>query len=223
MRFSDQFIINPTDNIQQIAVDFDDGRGYQQAIYDTNMYATYHSTGLKQLKIKVTLTDNTVMECYSDLTVLSLPVAVADHGSREDFVEYFPPNANHAGGRVFVSYDNNDAEQTINKPLIVVEGYDVSAIAPDLQENYSYTDFVSDLNRNRSEYDFNSQLDDIAGYDLIFLDYNDGADDILRNAELLEEVIIWVNQQKAQAGSTEQNVVLGISMGAWLGAIPWLK
>jgi hypothetical protein len=48
------------------------------------------------------------------------------------------------------------------------------------------------------------------GYDLVFLDFNNGADDIRKNALLLQEVIAWVNAVKQ---GTEPNVVLGYSMG----------
>ncbi len=54
---------------------------------------------------------------------------------------------------------------------------------------------------------------ELANYDIVFLDYNNGTDDIVRNAALLQEVIAWVNTKKAAAGSGQKNVVMGISMG----------
>ena len=54
------------------------------------------------------------------------------------------------------------------------------------------------------------------GYDIVFIDYNDGTDDIRRNAALFEEVVRSVNNQKVidpAIGAKQQNVVLGISMG----------
>ncbi|MCX8491262.1 MAG: hypothetical protein ORN54_09370, partial [Cyclobacteriaceae bacterium] len=50
-------------------------------------------------------------------------------------------------------------------------------------------------------------------FDLVFLNYGNGSDDIKRNAYLLENVIQWVNQQTAAAGSTQKNIVVGVSMG----------
>ncbi len=61
-------------------------------------------------------------------------------------------------------------------------------------------------------YNFNQQLDNVGNYDIVFLDYNNGSDDIVRNAALLQEVITLVNAEKP-INSTERNVVLGISMG----------
>jgi hypothetical protein len=52
-----------------------------------------------------------------------------------------------------------------------------------------------------------------ADYDIVYIDFTEGTDDIRRNAALFQEVVGWVNQQKQLAGSTEPNVVMGESMG----------
>ena len=60
-------------------------------------------------------------------------------------------------------------------------------------------------------------LDNISSYDLVFIDYNNGTDDIKRNEILFQNVVYEVNKQKAQARAagwqTYDNVVLGSSMG----------
>jgi hypothetical protein len=197
--------------LKLINVDFGDGRGYLNALWNTPLAGAYTTTGIKQIKIKMIFTDNTFVECYSSIEILNLSTAQARFANPADATKPFNANANHAGGNVFIRYSSTNTARKIRKPLIVAEGYDVSRIAPKLQENYSFVDFIKTLD-NSFPYNFNNQLD-ISGYDLIFLDYNNGTDDIKRNAALLQEVIVWVNEQKAGAGSTEQNVVLGISMG----------
>ena len=52
--------------------------------------------------------------------------------------------------------------------------------------------------------------ENISSFDIIYLDYNDGLDDIRRNAVLFQEVIDYVNRNKEGASP---NVVMGISMG----------
>src|SRR5690606_14760085 len=56
-------------------------------------------------------------------------------------------------------------------------------------------------------------IGNMAEYDIIYVNWNNGTDYIQRNAYVLESVIEWVNQQKALNGSSEPNVVLGQSMG----------
>ena len=197
--------------LNNIAVDFGDGRGYLNALWNTPLAGAYITTGVKQIKIKLVFTDNTFAECQSSIEILNLGAAQVRFAIPADATLLFNASANHAGGTVFIKYSGTNTVQKIKKPLIVAEGYDISSIAPKLQLNYSLQDFLNAIN-NTGSYDFNIQLD-LVGYDLIFLDYNNGTDDIRRNAALLQEVIAWVNAQKVLANSTEQNVVIGISMG----------
>jgi hypothetical protein len=50
-------------------------------------------------------------------------------------------------------------------------------------------------------------------YDIIYVNWYNGMDHIERNALVVEEVVRWVNAQKAIAGSTFKNVLMGQSMG----------
>ena len=51
---------------------------------------------------------------------------------------------------------------------------------------------------------------DLDGYDIVYVDFDNGTDFIQRNAYLLERVIRWVNENKT---GTEPNVILSMSMG----------
>ncbi len=112
------------------------------------------------------------------------------------------------------------------KPLIVLEGLDVGKF---IGSNHSYSDFISedirggifiDANPNQSGTQLFGDRLEAAGYDLIFVDYEEGAGDIVRNAYLLENIIQWVNIHKINnpvTGLREGNVVLGQSMGGLIG------
>ncbi len=209
---SSLFITNTGKTVSNLFVDFANGSGYQPAYFDTPLPVTYSDTGYKRLKIKLVCNDNSVYECYAEFNVLEL-TPQARYGT-PDFVRTFNATANHSGGTATVRMSIRGTERLITKPLIVVEGYDVSDVAPSLITTpYDYNRFLRVINTEPGTYDFNGNLDDIAGYDLIFINYNNGTDDILRNAALFQEVLQWVNDQKATNSSVEQNVVLGISMG----------
>ena len=217
------FYTNGSATVTGLYMDFGDGAGYRGGIYwNTAVTATYVDTGTKQIKIKVTFSDNTISECYSSFYVNKAGSAArpAHTAARYDANGYnlahtFSATAYHSGGIAYVRYSVKGTERTITKPLIVAEGYDIHGFATGIQPyNYGYTDFVNAITNEPSPgFDFNGKLDDIAGYDLIFVDYNDGTDDIKRNAALLKDVIQWVNAQKGANSSTEQNVVMGVSMG----------
>ncbi|WP_179223113.1 DNRLRE domain-containing protein [Pontibacter ummariensis] len=193
--------------VQNLYVDFADGRGYVSASWNIPVSATYTSDGTKLIKVKVSFTDNSSYECYSQLEVANATSVALRYARTPDLIQPFAATGLHSGGEALISY--GAGHSTITKPLIVVEGYDASDVAPGLAGPYDYRSFINAIDRPEF-FRFNDQLD-IAGYDLIFLNFNDGVDDITRNAALFEEVVNWVNTQKGSGG--EQNVVMGLSMG----------
>ncbi len=147
------------------------------------------------------------------------------------------PLGEHYGCRLQIRLSQNnrlaqpDGNVRLRKPLIVVEGYDPHTHNPLIINLSGNTDLFDFLGVNRAgnpvfggiewgnqifpnPFNLNDQLD-IADYDLIYVDYNDGTDDITRNAKLFQEVIRWVNARKELVVPffREENVVLGLSMG----------
>ncbi len=97
----------------------------------------------------------------------------------------------------------------------MVEGFDVGRITnPENPEGQiDYDDFRDFVNFSLSNNLRNLIWDNNKEYDIIYVDWANGLDYLQRNAYALETAIAWVNTQKAAAGSTEQNVILGQSMG----------
>lgn len=217
---SDLFYTNTSKTISSLQLDFNDGQGYRTITLNTPFTKTYTDTGYKRWKIKLNCTDASSYECFAEFRVARV-VATGNVAGRysdgpPDIVQTFNavPDV-HSGGTVSVRFSRKGTERTLNKPFIVVEGYDASNVAPLIRTDpYTFQRFVFDLeNEPTANYNFSEALDINAGYDLVFLDYNNGTDDILRNAALLQQVMNWVNTVKAGNPNPEQNVVMGISMG----------
>jgi hypothetical protein len=126
----------------------------------------------------------------------------------------------HSGATINVIYSSKQptVPATLRKPLIIVENMDAFQLAPSLQsEPYTLSTFINLIsNQPGSSFDFNGQLDDIAGYDLVFINFNDGVDGIVRNAAVVQAAITAVNNAKqfdSRSGRREQNVVMGIGTG----------
>jgi hypothetical protein len=212
---------NSGKTISQVQIDFATGAGFQNINVGTPFTINYADTGYKRWTIKATLSDNSVLQCYADYYVLRVSAnpAARFSGTQATLPWWGVVNAVngvHSGAIVTVNYSVNNFSGTLRKPLIVVEGYDVSFVAPGLQPNYGVEDFIRGINEPQG-YDFNNQLDNIAGYDLVFIDFNNGADDIVRNAAVVQEVINRVNANKVLdnrfGNIRQQNVVMGLSMG----------
>jgi hypothetical protein len=190
----------------------------------------YTDTGYYRWTIKATLSNSTVLQCYADYYVVHIPPPASNITT----YSYNPGGVNgptipawgtiaavsgvHSGGTIHIVYSNKNRTNTLRKPLIVVENMDAYNLAPQVQARpFGIGNFIDALNEPRNQYDFNSQLDDVAGYDLVFINFNDGMDGIVRNAAVVQEAINRVNNNKVpddRSGNiTQQNVVLGMGTG----------
>ena len=217
-------------------VDFGNGNGFVNASFNTPLSGVYSTIGNKQLIYKITFSDGSIAQCYNTVYVPYIPsgnsvsrYAVANVNPTTgadipDVVLESPTNA-HSGIDLFIRRSVSNAGSNTNpqfrKPLIIVEGLDLSSATTLLGNGYNYNNFlveIADLFKtgfstptNTTPQAFDQYLDDVAGYDLIFVNWHNGVDDILRNALALQDVINYVNTRKLPGA--QQNVIMGISMG----------
>jgi hypothetical protein len=207
--------------VTQMQVDFKNGEGFKTMQPNVPVTVTYADTGYYAWTIKATLSDNSIVQCYAEYFVLfkqtgqqryTVPNIVTP-----SWGTIAPVNGVHNGGTISIVYSNKQRTNTLRKPLIIAENMDANGIAPSLQRtSYTITDFINQINATNPAYDFNNQLDDIAGYDLVFINFNNGVDAIERNAAVVTEAILRVNTNKVfdnRSNRREQNVVLGMGTG----------
>jgi hypothetical protein len=228
------FYSNTGLTITNLQVDFGNGNGFVTAGFNTTLSGVYTSIGNKQLIYKITFSDASVAQCYNNIYVPYIPPsnnasryggAPVDAAGADIPDVVLDPTNTHTGVDLFIRRTiSNTAGSNANpqfiKPLIIVEGLDLSSATSLLGNGYNYNDFLREIiNPDRTSFisgtnpllPFDQYLDDVAGYDLIFVNWQDGVGDITQNALRLRDVINFVNAHK-QAGA-EQNVILGISMG----------
>ncbi len=227
------YFSNTNISISSLSVDFLDGNGYQ-IITGAGFSKTYaDSSSYKLVVYKAVMNNGTTMYCKGSIAVRVTQSNLArytdtDPVGREIPISSLTANSgayNNVQDKLQIRYAVNNptrllpaAQRLVRKPLIYVEGYDVEG-------DYDIYDLIRFNPNNQNDngewinlaniangYDFMHDLDDVAGYDLIFVNYNT-LRSIPTNALMLQEVIQWANAQKAQAGSTDKNVVLGVSAG----------
>ncbi|MDP9048262.1 MAG: T9SS type A sorting domain-containing protein [Bacteroidota bacterium] len=220
---------NSASLVSQIQVDAADGLGYRTITPGTNLAVSYADTGMKVLNFKLFLTNSTILQSHTQLHVLQDPLAlitgppngsgpVDGHGVTSSPTPgfYFVTSTSSYQGRLangFVTIKLAPGHNTFTKPLIVVEGFDpgIYTNPETLTGIYSFDDFISSIVNSKSA-NLNQLLTDpnIAQYDIVFIDFQNGTDDIHRNALIVEDVIRWVNANKTGANKIS---VLGLSMG----------
>lgn len=123
-------------------------------------------------------------------------------------------------GSATLQIDDAGNDGMITRPLIIAEGFESGLLG---SENPFGENDIKIFSRrvnlgqsNNLEFFLTGGTVNTTGdqdYDIIYVNWDNGRDDLRRNAYVLQEVIRWVNQEKADVGSIEQNVVLGQSMG----------
>lgn len=220
---------NQEKTLTHLTIDFDNGQGPILVNFDTPYEVNYDTEGKKHILYTYYYDDNTTEQSHGEIyqplenfkykyvndvfnTINGLPqgkVWWADSGMIAD--ETF----NGAKGKADVTIAYGCGNTKILKPLIVAPGIDHPQLVElSGRESEDYLGFLNWLGQAST---INGQiLEDLLeneGYDLIYVDYENGADYIERNAKLLKTVINRVNQELVANGSNEPITVLGISMG----------
>ena len=223
--------------VQNLYIDFDDGNGYQLTGLGQSKKVQYTTTGEKEWKYKLQLSNGQYKYAHSSIVINEAPVTTLDKfpkkitkGEPEPLGQLGACITDDNGrsicniqadeayqgvlGRAYVTIDYITGNTTITNPLIVAEGFDVGHILmPEAQFGLNDIDiFMRDV---RDETFQESRLRQFLDgnnqeYDIIYVDWQNGTDFMQRNAYVLEAVIKWVNDEKT---TTNQNVVLGQSMG----------
>lgn len=224
----DLWLTNKPNDVAKIEINTDDGTGFRQLNFDQNISISYTSLkkgGIHNIVFKLTLGSGETLQSRLKMefgdpqkqglqnppTGKQAEIINADSFHFIESSETF--NGKKGAGILTINYAAGRSE--IKKPLIVVEGYDPGIITQ--PENIFGEENINNF-FERVIID-GSSLDDLLfysstqEYDIIYVDWLNGVDDMRRNAKLLKTVIEWVNDQKAANGSTEENVVLGQSMG----------
>jgi len=211
---------NVNKTIQKREINFNNESGYLLANWDAPVSYTFNGGGLKTIYFRLTYTDGTSFTSKTNISVMSsVPSLKSSSG---DIDTPIPETSQHSGGILQVRLSAYNTTGYIRKPLIVAEGFDPF--------NNVNVDRFLQLNNNDDAYgtinipysggsETLKKKIDLAQFDIIYLDYNDGMDDIWHNAQLFKQVIDSVNVWKQNNGSNELNVVMGISMGGLVARI----
>lgn len=207
-------------SITNLDIDFGNGSGYKSLNNGTIASTNYSTDGTYTWTYRARLSNGQYK--YSRQKVIvqfqEKSITAGDPAcGREDRVPITATKAylgEFGSATLEILYNTNGC--TLTRPLIVAEGLDTGLLgqAGSLGDN-SLKDFIDEVDFSDSMELENLLLDEnnVNSYDIIYVNWDNGTDYIQRNAYVMEKVIKYVNEQKALAGSSEPNVVLGQSMG----------
>jgi uncharacterized delta-60 repeat protein len=228
---NDFYFTNESGQSVQINIDFDDGLGFRAVQLGDTLEVNYTNSYEKKIQVSVSSANKAYSSTVSVLsancsasiwpaTPLQLPWPQNSLASEPyQFSASIPYKGIKARGNAYVYYRKNilpGEQKKLKKPLIFVEGIDFGKDHFPLRNgDFGWCQFtgndLDDYGMLAGMGGFADQLT-AAGYDIIVLDFYDGADYMQRNAMLLVELMNRVNNPVYRVGD-EQNVVLGASMG----------
>ena len=203
------WLTNSGSLVSGMTVDFADGLGFRTLTANQIYNLTYSGGGYKTWVFKLTLTNGTVLQSRTDIQLDSASYLARNSGQKDTHTglakfnksykfqnQYFSPavdiamtadNAFYgqkASGIVEIAYVN--ADHKLRKPLIVAEGFDPGDILePETPKGFTnISGFEDQISMSSSA----NLLTLISGnYDIVYVNWNRGADFIERNAMLLEK------------------------------------
>ena len=207
---SNLFYTNTGKTVDSLLIDMGNGQGYLAIDFDQNIPITFSEAGKHNFKVKVVYTDASVYLTHFDITSReSATLGVMD--GIPDYIHSIGANETNVGGTINVYLACG--HERIEKPFIWAEAFNPSIGA--VNANLTSRVILDRMEHPDGKYSGQTLLDYLTdnGYDIIILDYVDGAAALPRKAEFIKEAIRWVNIQKASGSSRAKNVILGQSMG----------
>ena len=161
------------------------------------------SPGEYDITFRVTFSNGKVMESHSIVTVKSESSGPARRPEDSDIKTFCTIDADNeqSGATVFVKYMNAEStDSTFIRPLIIVEDMDLSSLSNGLSMDL---DTILSL-------DGMDELSQI--FDIVYVDFNDGLDDMMRNGVCLRKVLEEINKHRFKLYSAESYIV-GLGTG----------
>ena len=200
-----QLMLTNSQAIAQIEVQFEEGQRFRSIAIEEQVSYRYATDGLKMVTMRIQQVGANRWYRTHFPIVISTQLVPKDKSEISGLVEIPIKSSSqlHSGGTLQYKLSPHNHTGKFRKPLFIVEGFDLYPIViSDIKKNYD----LSDVFNNKT--DLNRILD--LGYDIAYLDYADGMDDIRRNAALFQEALRYINTHKE---GDEKNVVVGLSMG----------
>ena len=215
------FYSNASSEIQKIEWDAGDGLGFRLMPYHQLINVTYATDGEKIWKYRLTLNTGQSLLSHSKIWVrkglkitkaadICDPVNINCMAARTanattwtncnptntdvyylDFISTTAYNGKNAKARVFIDDAGGDCK--ITKPLIVVDGWDVTTLL-NPESKFSSKDYEEFLETVKKGGDLstllikNQAIPHDQKYDIIYVNWDNGMDDIRRNALVVQEI-----------------------------------
>lgn len=186
------------------------------------LQAFYSTSGVKHLKMKAEISNNTSLYAHSLIKILvdgthtRSMAKIPNPDFTEDIIAEEDYNGVKAQGRISYLYSSKNKGK-LTRPFIIIEGFDPLELVSNA--NIQMNDRKYGLNSIKTflyywyNINYNKYMSLLTEYDVIYIDIFDSKLSIQANAKMFERAIEIINQRKRIDGCTEKNIVFAQSMG----------
>lgn len=189
------FLVEELDETK-VSIDFSDGNGFVEIVMGEKVGVKYAGPGEKAIITKISDSKDEYL-IYSKILVTEYDNTKPDIIFNLSSDQVVNPNGRVqtlSGGQAWLY---NGCDRIFDKPVIIVEGFDPTNENDIGKIRDSYEDLVESILKAK-------------GYDVIYLNFNNGGASIQNNADVLKQLLIDVKQKKTGNHSIS---VIGESMG----------
>lgn len=216
-RFTNQTITHITFNAG-------DGQGFRTVSSNSHIDITYTSAGKKTLTLRVTLGTDEVLYAQSYVEVLSVPTTFTPPDSDVYDVQTFTSSIESDGiypqAKISIHYASGN--QFTTPPLIIAEGFDPFSdplgVMLTLEDIFGGSPSGLGSNNLHTFKKSNAVSNWLNTFtrDVIYIDWLHSTCSIESNADILKQIINWVNARKP---ANTKSTLLGRSMGGLIGRV----
>ena len=201
--FSSGNYITNVDELPALSIWYSGSLAYRTVQWDEPVliYLNPNIVGKERtIRVRLTFKDGKTMESHAKIRVKhggGLSGDIGDAINIDDSIE-IEPTSSHDGGWVYIKYANFNTTRKLIRPLIIADEMDFSPYG-----------FGSDLNLKSLLGQLPSEIFSL--FDLVYVNNNNGLDDIFRNANLFQEALQEINSRRYTLH--DQSYVVGLGMG----------
>ena len=191
-------------------IELDPGNGsFRQISIGGTTSVNFSSSGIKTMRLKVTLSNGKQLLTHSKIEVLSnLRTKSATNIQKVTITGDAYKGVQTSAEVSILSRDGR-----IKTPLIFVEGFDPVTPMTITGKGYGFGTIYQlgeELTKPQNSFVKNIILE---MFDIIYVDWEDSENYIQANSNTLIKIIDWINQQKKMSNSKSSNIIIGHSMG----------
>ena len=191
-----------------LQANFDDGQGWQTLTAGQTYTVEYDSGGVKAIQTRIQQ-GSTILEAQSIIIVAEQPVQERGEGPNYSETPEDTIAIPGGGGDLRVFYGSPCNKMV--KPFIIVEGFELTdnpeIFRRRLEVLLTSEDVITNSSLKLGEWLY------AQGYDIVWVNLFDIQGDIQDNAEVVKAAVQKINQIKAANGSSDPNMIMGVSAG----------